>query len=179
MMNLSGTTLLTRIEHILDIVPIQDLILIMCDPSGDKALLVYLDEVPELAISEKEMHSISLKACVLEELSLDQIKYYYGFVAGYSALKILFTELPFHGVRFKDLDDILLEREYTIRIRERQKEAFAAMHKLALRLYTTWESWPEVKRAPIQTKVFAEVIKLAAPNLVYDEDLRGSLLLFR
>lgn len=173
MMNLSGTTLLTRIEQILDIVPIQDLVLIMCDPSGDEALLVYLNQVPQLSIAEKKLDPISLKTCALGELQLDQIKYYNGFMAGYSALKILFAELPFHGVRFKDLDDILLEREHTIKIRQRQKEAFAAMHRLALHLYVNWESWPEDKRASLQTKVFAEIIKLATPYLVYDEDLNG------
>ncbi len=172
-MSISGTTLLTYIEQILDIVPIQDLMLIMCDPFGEEILLVYLNQVPQLPVAEKKLNSLTLKTCVLEELKLDQIKYYSGFIAGYSALKILFPELLFHGIRFKDLDDILLEREHTIRIRQRQKEVYAAMYRLALHLYVNWESWAEEKKASLQSKVISEVIKLATPFLFYNQDLDG------
>jgi hypothetical protein len=149
------------IENLLDQVDTRDLVMVFTQPADEGCLLVY--NAVELPVQPKPHLSI-----LLHELQSANYANYTSLVAGFSAVDVLFPDIPTHGINFFSIDSILRQR---YKLAELQQTT----HHLAQTIWRYYQTLQAGEKQRLSDRCCAKVVQLGLPLWLTQKNVEGLL----
>jgi hypothetical protein len=146
---------IANVEHMLDQYLIEDLVLVFCMQSEDQCLLVYnRSSLPSL------QHDGWNSIC-LDDLTPEDYLSFNGPVIGFSALDVVFPDIPTHGVNFYHIYQIFEHKE---RLPQYQQTAYHLAE---------WLLEKKERFTGREQRGYGKIIELALPHLLKNQALEN------